>query len=57
MYEQWGTMCKRDGRQIQTVTLTNVFGEVLERKTMGTMPDMTPVPEPEAVEPVETEVE
>ena len=56
MYEQWGTMCKRDDRQMQTVTLTNVFGEVLERKTMGVMPDMTPVPEVEPEE-VETEAE
>ena len=47
MYEQWGVMCKRDDRQIQTVMLTNVFGEVLECKTMGAMPDMTPVSEPE----------
>ena len=47
MSEQWGAMCKRDDRQIQTVTLTNVFGEVLEHKTMGAFPDMTSAPEPE----------
>lgn len=41
--EVWGAMCKRDDRQIQTVTLTNVFGELLDRKSMGGFP----APEPE----------
>ena len=35
MAEQWGAMCKRDDRQIQTVTLEAVFGNMLERKSMG----------------------
>lgn len=33
--EQWSAMCKRDDRQIQTVTLEDVFGNMLERKSMG----------------------
>lgn len=43
--EVWGAMCKRDDRQIQTVTLTNVYGELLDKKSMGTFP--APEPEPE----------
>lgn len=45
--EAWGAMCKVDTRLIQTVTLTNIFGEILDRKSMGSFP----VTEPE--EPVE----
>lgn len=41
--EAWGAMCKRDDRQMQTVTLTNIFGELLDRKSMGGFP----VEEPE----------
>ena len=33
--EQWGAMCKRDDRKIQAVVLTDVFGNVYERKSMG----------------------
>ena len=33
--ETWGAFCKRDDRMIQTVTLTNVKGELLDRKSMG----------------------
>ena len=33
--EQWGAMCKRDDRQIQTITLEDVFGNMLEKKSMG----------------------
>ena len=47
--EAWGAMCKRDDRQIQTVTLTNIFGELLDRKSMGGFP----MPEPEPEEPEE----
>ena len=35
MSEAWGAMCKRDDRQIQTVTLSTVDGFQIERKTMG----------------------
>ena len=38
MSEQWGAMCKRDDRMIQTVTLEDVFGNVLEKKSMGNFP-------------------
>ena len=45
--ETWGAMCKRDDRMIQTVTLTNVFGELLDYKSMGSFPSDIPEPEPE----------
>lgn len=40
--EAWGAMCKVDTRQIQTVTLTNIFGELLAHKSMGKFPEPTP---------------
>jgi hypothetical protein len=43
--ETWGAMCKRDDRMIQTVTLTNIFGELLDRKSMGGFPADEPEPE------------
>lgn len=43
--EAWGAMCKRDDRQIQTVTLTNIYGELLDHKSMGNFPEPTPEPE------------
>lgn len=45
--EVWGAFCKRDDRQIQTVTLTNIHGELLDRKSMGEFPA------PEQEEPIE----
>ena len=33
--EVWGAFCKRDDRMIQTVTLTNIYGELLDHKSMG----------------------
>ena len=42
MSEQWGAMCKRDDRQIQTVMLSDVFGNVLEKKSMGNFPTDEP---------------
>lgn len=47
--EVWGAMCKVDTRQIQTVTLTNIFGELLDHKSMGNFPE----PTPEVEEPTE----
>ena len=38
MFEQWSVMCKRDTRQIQTVILCDVFGNELEKKSMGNFP-------------------
>ena len=35
MSEAWGAMCKQDTRQIQTVTLSDMFGNILEKKSMG----------------------
>ena len=40
--EQWGEMCKRDDRQIQTVMLSDVFGNVLEKKSMGNFQAVEP---------------
>lgn len=40
--EVWGAMCKRDDRMIQTVTLTDVFGFQLDRKTNGSFPSEEP---------------
>ena len=45
----WGAFCKRDDRQIQTVTLTNIFGEQLGHKSMGKFPESEEEPE----EPIE----
>ena len=42
MSEQWGEMCKRDDRQIQTVMLSDVFDNVFEKKSMGNFPTVEP---------------
>lgn len=42
MSEVWGAMCKVDTRQIQTVMLCDVFGNVLEKKSMGNFPTVEP---------------
>lgn len=36
--EAWGAMCKVDTRQIQTVTLEDVCGNQLDRKSAGYFP-------------------
>ena len=41
MSETWGAMCKRDDRQIQTVTLSTVDGYTIERKSSGEFPGNT----------------
>lgn len=46
--ETWAAMCKNDARQIQTVTLEDVYGNQLDRKSMGTYVEVEPEPEPEA---------
>ena len=38
MSEVWGAMCKVDTRQIQTVTLTDVTGFQIDKKSMGGFP-------------------
>ena len=38
--ETWGAMCKVDTRQIQTVVISDVFGNLLERKTTGAFPSV-----------------
>lgn len=39
MSEAWGAMCKNDTRQLQTVTLSSADGFLIERKTMGQLPE------------------
>lgn len=36
--DAWGAMCKRDDRLIQTVTLEDVYGNQLDRKSIGSFP-------------------
>ena len=47
MSETWGAMCKRDDRQIQTVMMTDIFGNQYGKKSFGSFPAPTPEPEPE----------
>lgn len=47
MFETWGAMCKRDDRQIQAVSLSDVYGNLIEKKSMGDFPENQPEPEPE----------
>ena len=55
MSEVWGAMCKRDDRQIQTVFLTDIFGNQYGKKSFGAFKDPEPQPEPEPEpEPEET---
>lgn len=42
MCEAWGTMCKVDTRQIQTVVLSSIDGFQIERRTMGLFPEEQP---------------
>ena len=37
--ECWGAMCKRDDRPMQTVILMDASGFVLDRKTVGSIPE------------------
>ena len=46
--ECWGAMCKRDDRQIQTVTLGTADGFQLDKKSSGDF--IEPEPEPEEAE-------
>ena len=49
----WGSMCDRDDRQVQTVVLQQLNGQLVDRKSMGTPvePEVTPAsPEEEPVE-------
>lgn len=43
--EAWGAMCKRDDRQLQTVTLMTADGFMLDKKSSGQIADV-----PEAAE-------
>lgn len=46
-YEVWGAMCKRDDRQMQVVTLTQLNGQIIDRKSIGAPIEPEPVPEEE----------
>lgn len=46
MSEVWGAMCKRDDRQVQAVTLSDVYGNLIEKRSMGDFPENHPEPEP-----------
>lgn len=48
MSEVWGAMCKVDTRQVQAVTLSDVYGNLIEKKSMGDFPENKPEPEPES---------
>lgn len=45
MSEAWGAMCKVDTRQVQAVILSDVFGNVIEKKSMGDFAENQPEPE------------
>lgn len=40
--ECWGAMCKRDDRQIQVVTLSDAYGNQIDKKSMGIFPAAEP---------------
>lgn len=51
--DTWGAMCKRDDRLLQTVILMTPEGFVLDKKTVGSIPeepDPQSEPEPEIEE-------
>ena len=51
--EVFGAFCKRDDRLMQTVVLYQANGQLIDRKSLGTQMEPTPVePEPEE-EPIE----
>ena len=45
--EQWGVMCKRDDRMVQTVTLSTAYGYQLDIRTTGIFVENAPEPEEE----------
>ena len=45
MSETWGAMCKRDDRMIQTVSMTDIFGNQYGKKSFGAFRDIEPEPE------------
>lgn len=47
--EVFGTMCKRDDRQLQTVMVMTADGFVIKKESIGKIADL-PDPEPEPVE-------
>ncbi len=48
--EVFGAFCKRDDRQLQTVILTQVNGQLIDRKSLGALV------EPEPAQPEEPEI-
>jgi len=45
MSTTWGQMCKVDTRQVQVVTLEDMFGNLIEKKSTGDFLDNHPDPE------------
>lgn len=45
---QWGAMCKQDTRLIQIVTMSDIFGNVFIRNSMGDFSENTQTEETEA---------
>lgn len=44
--ETWAAMCRdNNGRQIQTVFITDIFGNQLDKKSMGNFPENIPAEE------------
>ena len=43
--ETWSGFCNVDNKQIQLVTLTDIFGNQLDRKCIGNFPVETPTEE------------
>lgn len=57
-HETFGAMCKRDDRKLQMVLLMSALGQVIERQTIGGVPDdPDPIPEPEGEGEIEGEGE
>lgn len=46
--EAWGAMCKQDTRMVQAVTMSDVFGNVFIRHSMGDFSENTQTEETEA---------
>jgi hypothetical protein len=45
--EVWGAMCKQDTRFVQTVTMSDIFGNVFIRHSMGDFAENTQAEEAE----------
>ncbi len=53
--EVFGAFCKRDDRQLQTVILTQVNGQLIDRKSLGALVEPEPAQPEEPENPEEPE--